>query len=308
MRSYTGGALNAIKMGHQRDRIIAFGMIPSSVFVGGVDVSRACLRTLCEQELAPALAIGYGPAHQGASGIADLEPVAREHGVEYMRVDDINEPGLIARIAALEPAVLFVIGWSQLVRRPLLDIPSVGSVGIHPTALPEGRGRAPIPWTIVKGLRRTASTMFFLTEGVDDGDVIGRVDIDVDPREDAGTLYAKHCSAHIELMHRHAMALLHGTAGRTPQDHDRATTWPRRCPEDGRIDPCRPVAEIDRLIRAVTRPFPGAFVDHGDERLLVWRAEPALASGAPPGVLDGDLLFCADGALRLIDVERRELR
>jgi methionyl-tRNA formyltransferase len=308
MRSNAGGALDAVETEHQTDSIIASGMAPDSVFVGGVDVSRACLEALCAQDLAPVLVVGYGPARQAATGVADMEAVAREQGIEYVGADDINAPGLIAGIEALDPAVMFVIGWSQLVRRKLLDIPARGSVGIHPTALPEGRGRAPIPWTIIKGLRRTASTMFYLTEGVDDGDVIGSVDIDVDPHEDAGTLYAKHRDAHVTLMHRHARDVLHGTAPRTPQDHDRATTWERRRPEDGRIDPSRPVSEVGRLVRAVTRPFPGAFLELEGERLLVWRAEPAQGSGAPPGVLDGDLLSCADGALRLLEVERCQLR
>lgn len=280
------------------------------VFIGGVDVSEACLAALCELGLLPSLAVGYDGTRVNASGYRDLRPLAERYGFQLETTGQINDVGLVRRIAALDPSVIFVIGWSQLIKRDLLDCPRHGCVGIHPTDLPQGRGRAPIPWTIIKGLDRTASTMFFLTEGVDDGDVVGRVPVVVDPRETAATLYAKHRAAHVALVQRHAADLMAGTASREPQDHDRATYWETRRPEDGRIDPGMPVMAVDRLVRAVSRPFPGAFIENRDgTRLLVWSAEPTdspgLALGAIRESARGSVLQCSDGGLLLLETELR---
>jgi methionyl-tRNA formyltransferase len=274
------------------------------VFIGGVEVSLACLESLVEEDLPPALSIGYGDALSAASGHADAGELAARHGFPHVRTDDVNENSLVGRVEALGPSLIYVIGWSQLVRKRLLAA-APSCVGIHPTRLPEGRGRAPIPWTILKGLSRTASTMFHLTEGVDEGDVVGVVDIEVGPREDAGTLYAKHREAHERLVREHTAALLEGRAPRTPQDHEHATYWPRRQPDDGRIDWTRPADDVDRLVRAVTRPFPGAFTETPEGRVTIWRAEPAGDVDAPPGTwLDSDVVACGRGSLRVLEAGR----
>jgi methionyl-tRNA formyltransferase len=274
------------------------------VFVGGVEISHACLGTLCEQGLPPALAVGYDASRAHASGYRDLGDLAERHGFPLVRTADVNAPELVDRIEALAPKLLYVLGWSQLIKPRLLGIPAHGAAGTHPTRLPEGRGRAPIPWTILKDLRETACTLFLLAEGVDDGPIVGQVAFAVDPREDAGTLYEKHRKAHLELLATHTPALLDGSARTVEQDHAAATYWERRRPEDGRIDWSAPAVEVDRLVRAVTRPFPGAFTDTG---AVIWRAEPADGNGASPGtVFERDGLphvACGEGALRVLEAE-----
>jgi methionyl-tRNA formyltransferase len=277
------------------------------VFVGGVDVSEACLAALCEMGLPPLLAVGYDASRADATGFRDLGPLAERHGFPLVRTADVNDPALVDRIAALAPRLGLVIGWSQLIRPTLLGIPARGCAGIHPTLLPEGRGRAPIPWTILKDLRRTGCTLFALTEGVDDGPIVGQVELAVDPREDAGTLYAKHRAAHVALVREHVPPLLDGTAGAVEQDHAAATVWERRRPEDGRIDWSAPAADVDRLVRAVTRPFPGAFFERAGARRVIWRAEPGPDVDAAPGtVLEdarGHLIACGRGSLRVLEAD-----
>jgi methionyl-tRNA formyltransferase len=277
------------------------------VFIGGVDVSHAALEALCAAGLPPALALAYDESRSQASGYRDFGPLAERFGFDLERVRDVNDEALVERIEALQPQLIHVIGWSQLIRRRLLDVPASGCVGIHPTRLPEGRGRAPIPWTIIRGLDSTACTMFVLTEGVDDGPIVGQVEVPLDPREDAGTLYEKHRAAHSKLVLDHTPDLLAGRAATVEQDDSAATYWEKRDPEDGRIDWSAPAEEIDRLVRAVTRPFPGAFFDRGDQRVVVWRAEPAPAIDAAPGSLVRDgagvLVACGSGALRVLEAD-----
>jgi methionyl-tRNA formyltransferase len=277
------------------------------VFVGGVEVSYACLEALCEIGQTPALAIGYDDSRAEAAGFADFGTLAERFAFDLVRTGDVNNAGLVEQIERLQPLLIYVIGWSQILRPQLLAAAGHGCVGIHPTKLPEGRGRAPIPWTILKRLDRTASTMFFLSEGIDDGDVIDQIEFEVEPREDAATLYGKHLAAHVDLIRKYAARLALGSAPRTPQNDRLATVWPRRTPQDGRIDWSQSADEIDRLVRAVTRPYPGAFTDTPEGRITIWRGELAPSLHEPPGRWtrrETDVLVaCGEGSLRVLEAD-----
>jgi methionyl-tRNA formyltransferase len=277
-----------------------------SVLIGGVDISAACLEALHSVGFPPELVIGYPEEMNAASGYVDVASFAERQGIPALRSTKLNHPEIAAQIAAVAPAIIWVVGWSRLIDPSLLTLPEHGCVGIHPTSLPEGRGRAPIPWTILKGLQHTASTMFFLTEGIDEGDIIGKSAFALDAREDAATLYAKHRAAHVELMKTHAGALLSGDAPRVPQDHRQATVWPRRRPEEGRIDWTQDAATVDLLVRAVTRPFPGAWSE-AEGLVHIWRGEPASSLEASPGTIvrsEGSLMVaCGTGSLRVLEAD-----
>ena len=197
------------------------------------------------------------------------------HGITLGRFRNINDADAVAWLRAQELDWLFIIGWSQIAGPDVLASVRQGAIGMHPTLLPQGRGRAAIPWAILKGLDRTGVTMFKLDAGVDSGPIIAQREVAIGPRETATTLYARVESAHRELMRDAWSNLSAGRVTLTAQDESQATYWPGRTPEDGRLLPTMTVAEADRLVRAVTAPYPGAFIDGPDGRLRVWEAVPA---------------------------------
>jgi len=101
------------------------------------------------------------------------------------------------------------------------------------------------------------------------------------------TLYTRMVKVGVDLLLESYPAVLAGTAPRTPQDHAHATVVPRRRPEDGRVDWGWPATRIGDMIRAVTHPYPGAFVGDGPGRLWLWAGSPLphASSGAVPGTL-----------------------
>jgi len=245
--------------------------------IGGVRLSNACLRALCEQGNRPALMVSS--SRTDASGYEDPDPLCNTYGVPLVKTADANGPGVVTLIRHLKPDLVYVIGWSRVIGPELLEIPRLGCVGIHPTLLPEGRGRAPIPWTILKDLDWTGATMFHLDEQVDHGDIVAQVSFPVAPRETALSLYRKHLAAHVELVTRQTPLLLAGTAKRIPQDESEATYWPKRTPEDGEIDWTWPLGKIDRTVRALTRPYPGAWFDTPQGQYAIWHADLLWLSG-----------------------------
>lgn len=204
------------------------------------------------------------------SGRIYLDDLAGEHGIPLLKIGNINEPEVLRAVKEHGIDWLLIIGWSQIAKPELLSAPAQGCLGMHPTLLPLGRGRAAVPWAILKGLDRTGVTLFKLDEGVDTGDIIGQEVIELDGEMTATELYGKVNRAHIALIDRYWNDIAEGKVRLYPQDHAAATVWPGRKPEDGEITGDMTVAEADRMVRAVTHPYPGAFYREGGRVLRIW--------------------------------------
>jgi methionyl-tRNA formyltransferase len=217
---------------------------------------------------------------QNKSGRIYLDEIAQAHQTPLLKIDNINEPVVIQTLKDLQIDWLFIIGWSQIARKELLETPTYGCIGMHPTLLPIGRGRAAIPWAILKGLDQTGVTLFKLDEGVDTGDIIGQGIIPLTPQTTATELYEQVNQMHIDLIGQYWEKIVNNTVQLIQQDDSKATEWPGRKPEDGEILPTMTMAEAERLVRAVTHPYPGAFYLLDDGRVVrVWKAETNPVSG-----------------------------
>jgi methionyl-tRNA formyltransferase len=235
------------------------------------------------------------------SGRVYLDDFCSAHGIPLAKFRNVNDADAIEAIRSARLDWLMIIGWSQIARQDALGAPRLGVLGMHPTLLPQGRGRAAIPWAILLGLTKTGVTLFKLDGGVDTGPVAAQVEVPIGPRETATSLYERVNAAHRTLILENWAQIEAGTIGFAPQDPARATTWEGRTPEQGRLDSSMTVQEADRLIRAVTRPYPGAFIDMAGRRLRVWRAEPAVAPSGVPG--GQQLLPFVDGFLQINDAD-----
>ncbi|MFF0725213.1 formyltransferase family protein [Streptomyces sp. NPDC004134] len=242
----------------------------------------------------------------GTAGYATVAGLAREHGAEFAAAKDGTLRELAPVIRACEPDYLLVVGWSRLVPPEVVGIAPYGGIGMHPTKLPLGRGQAPIPWTVIKGLRSTALSVFFLEQGADTGPLIAQYDLEVRARETASSLFDRMAQTHFTAGLELAPALAERRVRGEAQDGATATRWPRRRPADGRLDHAMSAAEADALVRALLGPYPRAFVSVGGTdypvraaRLLTGEAAPASAPRAE--VTATRVRFgCRDGVLELV--------
>lgn len=294
------------------DALRGSGLDRTYCYATGLELGKRALAALCEAGISPRLVIGYDPSLSHRSGYVPLGGLANKWGFELIETRDINDPAVFERVRAAGPDLLIVAGWSQLVRDPLLSSFPLKAVGLHPTALPEGRGRAPIPWTLIKGLSTTAVSLFYLVEEADAGDVVDQEPIEVSMRDDATSLYEKVADAHAAILVRAVPRLLSGTADRRPQGE--GSYWPKRRPEDGVIAWSSGVEALYNWVRALTRPYPGAFTYLRGRRLTVWSADmlrlPQLPAPAGEVVapvwsvgVGGVGVACEGGVLILRDVE-----
>jgi methionyl-tRNA formyltransferase len=282
-----------------------------TVWVSFDTIGRDCLEAAAE---AGADVVGVvtlpGTVDPDRSGQCAFDDVAARLEAALIETRDVNDLDTLNAIRMLEPELIFVVGWSQLVHDPFVAIAREGVFGMHPTLLPRHRGRAPIPWAILSGLARTGVTLFEIVDATaDSGAIVGQVVVDIASDETATSLFRRLADAHVALVRELVPQLLAGTAPRIPQDPGRASAWPRRTPADGIIDWETRAPYLYDWVRSQTRPYPGAFTFLGDEKVIVWGARPVeLAEPAPAGTIvelapEGPVVACGEGGLVLEEIQ-----
>ncbi|CAB0151224.1 Bifunctional polymyxin resistance protein ArnA [Pseudidiomarina piscicola] len=266
-------------------------------FVTCVQLGLSCMEALHEAggQLSFAMTLEDDQA-VNKSGRVYLDDFCECHSVPLLKSRHVNNCDVIEAIKSHELDWLFIIGWSQIASEDLLRSPKRGVLGMHPTLLPQGRGRAAIPWAILKGLDKTGVTLFKLDTGVDTGPIVDQVVIPLSSSTNAQELYQSVNKAHIALMRKVVPVLMADKLNLQEQDRSLATEWPGRRPEDGQIDLNGSVYDAEKLVRAVTRPYPGAFYLNEGKKIVVWKAQTTES----PSV---NALEFKDGWLELIEFE-----
>ena len=284
-----------------------------TVWVSFDTIGRDCLEAAAEvgAEIVGIVSLP-GPVDPDRSGQCSFDDVAARLDAALIETRDVNALETLNAMRKLGPELIFVVGWSQLVREPFVALAREGVFGMHPTLLPRHRGRAPIPWAILCGLARTGVTLFEIVDSTaDSGAIVGQVAVEIGADETATTLFDRLAAAHVELVRECVPQLVAGTAPRVRQDPTRASAWPKRVPVDGIIDWETRAPYLYDWVRAQTRPYPGAFTWFGDDKIVVWRASAVdVQTDAPAGTIvserpEGMIVACGEGGLLLEEVETK---
>lgn len=263
------------------------------VVIGGVNSSALLVDKLRAHGFDDVHVFGYVPEDVShVSGWADLSQSAAKAGYRFtpfVRVVDCLES-----VKQLAASWLFAVGLSQLIPPEMLAASENGAIGFHPTALPKGRGRAPIAW-LVLDQQNGAATFFRLREGIDDGPILAQAPFEVGPEDDARSVEQKVLTAEALALDELLPALRAGRVLSREQDSVQATFTGRRTPDDGWIDWNLAASTLLRLIRASTTPHPGAYSFCGDVKLTVLRANIANLPDEK-GVVGRIVRICPDGS------------
>lgn len=243
-------------------------------FIGTVEFSKHALKKLINLK-ADIVTVLTGKNPHNNSDYANLKPLCDKHNIECLEVDDINSDEAKKLLRDKSPDYTFCFGWSQLLDKELLKIPRSGTIGYHPSLLPQNRGRHPIVWALALGLKKTGSTFFFMEEGPDTGDILSQEEIEIDYADNAKSLYEKITAIALKQIERFLPALEPGTPQRIKQDDRKASSWRKRSKKEGQIDWQMPSLTIYNLVRALTRPYVGAHFVFKSEEIKVWEAKEA---------------------------------
>jgi len=267
-------------------------------FITCVELGLSCIESIYESgsNLELIITLNDNKAIQ-KSGRVFLDEFCKQKKVNLVKCDHVNDYHVANAILKANIDWLFIIGWSQIAGEAVLKAAKYGTLGMHPTLLPVGRGRAPVPWAIIKGLQKTGVSLFKLDTGVDTGLIGAQIEIPLGHAEDASSLYVKVNYAQSQLMRKAIHLLENNDMIFHVQDESKATYWPGRKPEDGELDLSGSVIDAEKLVRALTHPYPGAFVFKDGIKIVVWKAIVANKS------FKGRALTFPDGILGLIDYD-----
>jgi methionyl-tRNA formyltransferase len=249
------------------------------------------------------------------SGAADYASLCGRFAVPLFEVDDINGERALEILRELDLDLAFVIGWTQLVRPPARRLVRRGLIGAHASLLPHNPGRAPINWSLIRGETWTGNTLLWLDDSVDGGHVIDQRWIPITLYDTCATLYARVAESNRDMILRALPRLLAGErVGR--RQPALGEPLPRRRPEHGLIDWSGSHQRVYDFVRALTRPYPGAFSWLEGRRWTVWHCAslaPGVRLSTPGQVIGpavspvapacGQLVQCGSGLVLLLEVE-----
>jgi methionyl-tRNA formyltransferase/LmbE family N-acetylglucosaminyl deacetylase len=199
-------------------------------------------------------------------------------GVSVTKVPSFQAPEAMRALGAADIQGVLCGGISEILRHPFLAAFPLGVYGFHGSLLPALAGPAPVNWAIIQGISETGTTLLRYTTDLDGGTVVAQAPCPIDPRETPATLYQKLSELSAKLWLEHWPHIVTGQVPDRPLG--RLPLSPRRRPEDGLIRWDDHTAEsLDRWVRALSRPYPGAYFWFKGRRIWVHAAEPSGASG-----------------------------
>jgi len=254
-------------------------------FISGVKFGHELLTDLLANNLPVSIVFSYEDSkREKYSDFCSFDNIAKKYKIKNIKVKNINDSKNVEILRTLKPDLILVMGWSQLLKADIIKIPKFGVIGSHPTELPKYRGRAPIPWSIIKGLKESALTFFYIEEGVDNGDIFAQNKFKITAEDDAASIYEKIINLGKRMLLENLPLVESGNIKKVKQDEDQFIEyWEKRTPDDGRIDWSKSAKEIHTLIRATTHPYPGAFSFFKNSKLKIWKANYLDIIGKQPG-------------------------
>lgn len=215
-----------------------------------------------------------GGQNKNVSDYRDLHFFCEEHGINTIDTTNVNSEETVTEIQKHSPDYLFTLGWSQIFRIDFINCFSKFVVGTHPSKLPHGRGRAPLPWTILEDLRSSAVSFFKIDTGVDTGGLIFQRDFDIPPRTYVKDLYAMVGRELSHGFYEIYKSIASNTAITfSKQEESGVTVRGKRTPSDGLIEFYHKCKSVEKLIRAVGEPYPGTYSYYKDQKITFWEVE-----------------------------------
>lgn len=259
------------------------------LFVGCVESSYILLQSLLEHKKEIVGVITKKEAGLNAD-YKDLSVLCLNYGIDYKYISNINDEEVIRYVREKNADIIYCFGWSQIIKKELLEITPMGVIGFHPAALPNNRGRHPIIWALALGLNETASTFFKMDEGADTGDIVSQVKIPICESDYAADLYENIMCAAKKQVLEFTENLENGSCRTISQKKQEGNTWRKRGHRDGIIDWRMGSYAIYNLIRALSHPYIGAEFEYKEKYYKVWKSEIVKSDGKYQNIEPGRII------------------
>lgn len=282
------------------------------VFMGTPDFSVGTLRALAEAGHQIVGVVSQPDKPRGRGKALAPTPVKEEAlrlGLPVYQPARVREEGFVQTLRELEPDVIVVVAFGQIIPESILSLAPLGCINVHASLLPGYRGAAPIQWAVINGEEKSGVTIMRMDAGLDTGDMISRVEVPLSEEETGGSLFDKLSQAGARLLVETLPTLADGTAVYEKQPSESPTDYAGMIRKEmGNLDWSMPAVKLERLIRGLN-PWPSAYTFLGGKTLKLWRArvEQSQSEASCGTVLSagkgGLLVQTGDGALRILELQ-----
>lgn len=280
---------------------------PRILFMGTPAFAIPALEMLYKSH-SPIIAVVTQPDRPAGRGQKEVAPpvklLAQKYGLPVLQPPKVKDPSFLETLCSLEPDMIVVAAFGQILPQAVIDFPPLGCLNIHPSLLPKYRGAAPLNWSIIRGETKTGVTIMLMDEGMDSGDILTQEETPLEATETYGELHDRLSKLGATLLLKTIEQVVSGTVRRQPQNAAGVTFAPRLTKETGKINWHDSVFNIVNLIRGLS-PTPAAYTSLEGQALKIFTAvaqpghvdqspgtiEAAGAAGLPIAAPDGRVLL-----------------
>ncbi|EQE33150.1 methionyl-tRNA formyltransferase [Clostridioides difficile CD38] len=243
--------------------------------MGTPDIAVPCLQKIIDEkyEILGVVTQPDKPKGRGKKlGMSPVKELAIENNIPVYQPVKARDKEFIDKIKSLNPDVIVVVAFGQILPKEILEIPKLGCINVHVSLLPKYRGAAPINWVIINGEEKTGVTTMYMDEGLDTGDMILKTEVNLDENITAGELHDKMMNIGAETLKETLRLIEEGNAPREVQNHEEFSYAPIMNKSLGNIDFSKSAREIHNLVRGVN-PWPSAYTTYNDVIMKVWKTK-----------------------------------
>ena len=283
-----------------------------TVFMGTPDFSVGTLEAILEagHEVAAVVTQPDNPKGRGkAMQATPVKEAALAHGLTVFQPTRIREPGFQEELKKINPDVIVVVAFGQIIPQTILELPRYGCINVHASLLPCYRGAAPIQWAVINGDEVSGVTIMRMDAGLDTGDMLSKVEVPLAADETGGSLFDKLSEAGARQLVLTLAELERGTLQPEKQPEESPTEYARMITKaDGEIDWTKDAVTLERLIRGLN-PWPSAFTHLEGKTLKIWKASVReLDSKETAGTVissgkDGLIVQTGQGQLQILELQ-----
>ncbi|WP_195250793.1 methionyl-tRNA formyltransferase [Romboutsia sp. 1001713B170207_170306_H8] len=258
------------------------------VFMGTPDIAVGCLQKIIDEkhDILGVVTQPDKPVGRGKKmGMPPVKELALKYDIPVYQPIKVRDEEFVKILKDLNPDLIVVVAFGQILPKAILDIPKFGCVNVHVSLLPKYRGAAPINWVIINGEEKTGVTTMYMDEGLDTGDMILTSEFELNDEMTAGELHDVMKEEGAKVLKETIDLIAKGEAPRIPQNHEEFTYAPMMNKTLGQIDFSKPAKEIHNLVRGVN-PWPSAYTTYKDQTMKVWKTKVLdETSGTNPGTI-----------------------
>jgi methionyl-tRNA formyltransferase len=286
------------------------------IFMGTAELACASLRALCRDKSSNVIAVVSQPDKPRGRDLklqpTSVKALALAEGIPVLQPARARDEAFIAELGRLQPDLIVVAAYGQILPQAILDLPPYGCLNVHTSLLPKYRGAAPTQWAILNGDAETGVTIMKMDAGLDTGPMLTQASTPIAPTDDAQTLHDRLAELGGDLLVKTIPEYASGKITPRPQPAEGASYARKVTKEDGEMDWTQPARVLWNRVRGFT-PWPGAFThlprDGQSQLLKIWSAEVETQLAGHPGtVLRADkaglVVACGEQSLRIVQLQR----